>query len=70
MTIVNTEIESTHGQGANRMIYYRCQDHEGIWHSYGPVVTRDAGFDADAHKSVVAERVAEALAAAEFEATL
>jgi len=70
MAIVNTEIESAHGAGANRMIYYRCQDHEGIWHSYGPVMTKDAAFDANAHKAVVADRVAEELASAEFEATL
>jgi cation transport regulator ChaC len=70
MAIVKTEVESTHGAGSNRMIYYRCQDHEGIWHSYGPVITIDERFDADEHKSVVAVRLAEALAAAEFEATL
>lgn len=70
MAIVSTEIESVHGLGADRMIYYRCQDHEEVWHSYGPVITRDEQFDADAHKVVVAVRVSEALAAAEFEATL
>ena len=70
MAIVKTEIESTHGKGSNRMIYYRCQDHEGLWHSYGPVITSDERFDADAHKTVVSDRVAEELAAAEFEATL
>ncbi len=70
MAIVSTEIESIHGESSNRMIYYRCQDHEGLWHSYGPVITTDAGFDADSHKSVVAVRVADSLAAEEFEATL
>lgn len=58
MPIVATEIESVHGAGANRMIYYRCMDHAGKWHSYGPVMTSDGGFDENAHRSVVAQRVA------------
>jgi hypothetical protein len=61
MSIVTTEIESIHGS-AQRMIFYRCQDHLGEWHNYGPVITTDANFDADAHKSVVAAKIASMLA--------
>ena len=68
MAIEATEIESIHGAvGQQRMIFYRCQDSEGVWHLYGPVVTTDDGFDVEAHKTVVADRVAETLAVAEFE---
>jgi hypothetical protein len=47
------------------MIFYRCQDHLGAWHNYGPVITSDDAFDAAAHMTVVAAKVAESLAAAE-----
>lgn len=66
MTISVTEIESIHGD-AHRMIFYRCQDHLGAWHSYGPVITTDTNFDADAFKATVAVKVAEALAESEAE---
>jgi len=61
MSIVTTEIESIHGS-APRMIFYRCQDHLGEWHNYGPVISNDPQFDADAHKAIVAVKVAESLA--------
>jgi hypothetical protein len=65
MSIVATEIESIHGAAnQQRMIFYRCQDHLGEWHSYGPVITIDSNFDADAHRAVVAARVADSLALA------
>ena len=71
MSIVATEIESVHGAlGQQRMIFYRCQDSEGAWHPYGPVITIDDAFDADAHKTVVAAKVAESLAEAEAEQLL
>ncbi len=66
MSIVATEIDSIHGTtGQQRMIFYKCQDSEGVWHPYGPVITNDDNFDADAHKTVVAIKVAESLAEAE-----
>ena len=61
MSIVATEIESIHGD-AHRMIFYRCQDHLGTWHPYGPVISSDPLFDADAHKTLVAAKVALMLA--------
>ena len=66
MAIVATEIESVHGTtGQQRMIFYRCQDSEGVWHNYGPVITTDDGFDVEAHKTVVAAKIAESMAAVE-----
>jgi len=71
MSIVATEIDSIHGTtGQQRMIFYKCQDSEGVWHPYGPVITIDDDFDADAHKTLVAIKVAESLAAAEAEELL
>lgn len=71
MSIVTTEIESTHG-GANeqRLIYYKCQDDSGEWHIYGPVISNDANFDAEAYKSTVASRMADKLAEQEAERIL
>lgn len=69
MSIVATEIESIHGASdQQRMIFYRCQDHLGVWHSYGPVISNDTSFDADAHRAAVAEKVAAALAELEASA--
>ena len=69
--IVATEIESEVNSGpGQRMIYYRCQDSQGAWHRYGPVITADPGFDAEAFKSVVAEQVGSSLAESEFEGLL
>ena len=66
MSIVATEIDSIHGAiGQQRMIFYKCQDHLGAWYNYGPVITVDDAFDADAHKAVVAVKVAAALAETE-----
>jgi hypothetical protein len=71
MSIVATEIESVHGEvGKQRMIFYRCQDHLGAWHPYGPLITTDDAFDAEAHKTVVAEKVAAELAEAEAQQLL
>jgi hypothetical protein len=71
VSIVTTEIESIHGAtGQQRMIFYRCQDHLGVWHEYGPVITIDDAFDADAHRAVVAAKVAESLAEAEAQQLL
>lgn len=65
--IVATEVECIHGSlGQRRMIFYRCQDHLGQWHNYGPMVTTDDNFDVDGFKAVVAEKVANQLAEAEF----
>ena len=65
--IVATEIESVHGADTGRhMVFYRCQDSQGVWHPYGPVMAAP-GFDREAFKAVVAAKVAESLAAAEFE---
>lgn len=65
MSIVATEIESVHGADTGRhMVFYRCQDSTGKWHSYGPVYAA-AGFDREAHKAIVASKIAEGLADSE-----
>lgn len=67
MSIVATEIESIHGAiGQQRMIFYRCQDDQGVWHKHGPVITIDDAFDPEAHKAVVAAQMEDALADQEF----
>lgn len=68
MAIVLTEIESIHGAPTEqRMIFFRCQDSQGVWHSYGPVITIDPAFDVEGHKAIVAVKMTESLAASEFE---
>ena len=68
MAIVLTEIECIHGDvNSQRMIFYSCQESQGLWHTYGPVISNDPLFDANAHKSIVASKVAELLADAELE---
>ncbi len=69
MSIVATEVESIHGSNP-RMIFYRCQDSQGAWHSYGPVITTDPAFDTEAFKVAVAARVAERLSVYEFVRTV
>jgi hypothetical protein len=61
VSIVTTEIESIHGD-AHRMIFFRCQDHLGAWHNYGPVITSDINFAAEAFKPTAAAKVAARLA--------
>ncbi|MBP9803316.1 MAG: hypothetical protein KBE22_00225 [Candidatus Accumulibacter sp.] len=71
MSIVLTEVESIHGApNQQRLIYYRCQDHLGAWHSHGPIVTRDPAFDVEAQKPIVAAIIATALEEAELEALI
>lgn len=66
MAIVSTEIESIHGS-RQQLIFYVCTDHLGQQHRYGLVIGNDQAFEAEAHKSVVAEKVGRSLAEAEFE---
>lgn len=67
MSIVATEVESIHGGlGQERMIFYRCQDHLGVWHSYGPVRTTDDNFDVNALMPAISEKTARVLAEKEF----
>ena len=71
MAIVATEIESIHGPtNGKRMIFYRCQDSSGAWHNYGPVITVDPSFDADAHKVLVTAKVENRLAEQELQELL
>jgi hypothetical protein len=71
MAIVLTEIEAVLGDAnKQRAVYYRCQDDLGQWHKYGPIVINDPAFDVEAHKAVVAKKLAEQLADREFEQVL
>jgi hypothetical protein len=66
MSIVATELSSVIGDAdKQRVAFYRCQDHLGEWHRYGPVVINSLDFDLDAFKTVVAVRVAGQLAESE-----
>ena len=68
MAIVATEIESVHGAtNQKHLVFYKCQDHLGAWHNYGPVYA-EPDFDADAFKTIAAAKVTESLANSEFEA--
>lgn len=67
MSIVATEVESIHGAvPAQRMIFYKCQDHLGEWHNYGPVITVDPWFDIKGFKPIAAAKVENLLAEMEF----
>ena len=68
MSIVST-VADIRGS-APRMIYYRCTDHLGAVHQYGPVVTSDEAFDAEAFKTTVATKVAARLAGNEFDSVI
>jgi len=71
MSIVATEIESIHGAApGQRLVFYRCQDSDGVWHKYGPVITTGSDFDAEAFKPRAAAKVAERLAEAEAQSLL
>lgn len=71
MGIVATEIESIHGEASGRrLIFYRCQDDLGVWHSHGPVITIDPNFDYEAHKTVISQKVEDILAQSEIEEVL
>lgn len=61
------EIDSDQTWETPRRVYYRVTDDVGGVHNYGPVFTSDPAFDAEAFKSVVAAKIAESLAAQEFE---
>ena len=53
-------------QGSPRLVYYQVTDDFGGVHNYGPVITSDPAFDAEAHKTVVLDSVTASLAEAEF----
>jgi hypothetical protein len=58
--VVSTEIESIHGAGPpQQLVFYRCLDSDGHWHTYGPIVVNEPGFDIEAHKPLVAAKINE-----------
>lgn len=68
MSIVTVEVESVHGAAnERRMIFYRAQDHLGVWHSYGPVITTDPAFDIEARKVGIPAKIEGALAEREYD---
>ena len=70
MPIVTTEVDVHGSLGQQRMIFYRCQDHLGVWHSYGPVTTVDDKFDPETFKATLEAEVARSLAEDEFNRTI
>ncbi len=52
--------------GNPRMVYYKVTDDFGNDHRYGPVITVDPAFDAEAFKTTVQTKVSEMLAQNEF----
>jgi hypothetical protein len=70
VSIVATEIESIHGSTTGRhLVFYRCQDSDGKWHPYGPVIA-EPGFDIDGHKDIAASVVLAGLVNDEMNALL
>ena len=65
MSIVSTAVHVVNNTPQTRLAYFYCTDHLGVVHPYGPVITSDPQWDADAYKTTAAEKVAEALAARE-----
>jgi hypothetical protein len=65
MSIVATEFD-VKGGGGKWSVYFRCQDHLGQWHPYGPIVTSNEFFDPNDAVSVVEGKVAARLAEQEF----
>lgn len=70
MAIVATEIESIHGDAPKLTVFYRCQDSQGAWHTYGPVITNDPAFSAEGLKPAIAAKMTEFLAEQEALALL
>ena len=64
MSIVSVSIVSD--GGTPREILYSALDSEGVSRRYGPVITVDPDFDAEAHKAVVSAKIADALAEKEL----
>jgi hypothetical protein len=71
MSIAAVEVESVHG-GANetRFVFFRYQDHLGEWRNYGPVITNDPAWDAEAYKPLLAAKMEARLAEAEINEAL
>lgn len=61
MSIETVEIESVHGS-AKRLVFYKAQDHLGVWHQWGPVITSDPDWDEEAYKTIVAQKLEDKLA--------
>ena len=61
-----TVIESIHGSGNRRMVFYRHRDVLGVWRPYGPI-TAAGSFDATAYIPTVEAKMLEMLASEEFE---
>ena len=66
MSIVATEIDIAGPEGGKRIVWFRCQDHLGVWHPYGPVLA-DPGYDPQTKVAMVEAKVLASLADAEFE---
>lgn len=52
--------------GPPRLVYYQITDDYGIARQYGPVITSDPTFDAEAHKTLILNNAVVSLAESEF----
>ena len=60
MSIVSVEVDSVHGSAeGQRMIFYRCIDDQGQTINYGPIMTTDPGFDAEAYCDILLAKLQE-----------
>jgi hypothetical protein len=57
ITVIEDDIPSD-----PRMLYYKVTDDFGVDNRYGPVITSDPNFDAEAFKTTVQTKVADMLA--------
>ena len=68
MSITNMQVDSVHGDpGGQCIVYYRGQDGNGDWHTYGPICTADPDFNPADHLATMQAKLEETLAAREFE---
>lgn len=65
MSIVSTVVVRDETTSGIRSVWWRCTDHLGQTHDYGPMLTVDPSFDPLAFVPVVEQKVAAKIAARE-----
>ena len=58
MSVERVEVESVHGDvTGQRLVFYRYVDAAGEVRSYGPIITSDSQFDAEAYCAVIRDKL-------------